>query len=219
MANYPMNIWLITEDEFDHFTFTGGKVIYIAEEPAPRFKTHPAIITAGALLPPFEAIQLELDGNMVESSMMYEMYLMSEEADTYVSIIIAAALKQIPIGIMFGRDEINMQFPKMFIDFLFKAYGLVIGLQNKLVPYIMEEALPNNLAKLYCMNIIDYPTFMEKHPNLPINPTVISKMAIDVNPWVSTKDLNGYLEYFEHIKNDTRRNGGRVPIDPMVPVK
>lgn len=219
MANYPTNIWLITEDEFDHFTFTGGKVIYIAEEPAPRFKTHPAIITAGALLPPFEAIQAELDGNIVESSMMYEMYLMSEEADTYVSIIIAAALKQIPIGIMFGRDEINMQFPKMFIDFLFKAYGLVIGLQNKLIPYIMEEALPNDLAKLYCMNIIDYPTFMEKHPNLPINPAVISKMAIEVNPWVSVKDLNGYLEYFEHVKSDTRRNGGRIPIDPMVPVK
>ena len=219
MANYPMNIWLITEDEFDHFTFTGGKVIYIAEEPAPRFKTHPAIITAGVLLPPFEAIQAELDGNIAESFMMYEMYLMSEDADTYISIIIAAALKQIPIGIMFGRDEINMQFPKMFIDFLFKHYGLVIGVSNKLVPYIMEEALPNNLAKLYCMNVIDYPTFMEKHPDLPINPIVISKMAIEVNPWVYTKDINGYLEYFEHVKSDTRRNGGRVPIDPMVPIK
>ena len=134
MANYPMNIWLINEDEFDHFTFTGGKVIYIAEEPAPRFKTHPAIITAGALLPPFEAIQMELDGNIIEAYMTYERYLMSEEADMYVSIIIAAALKQIPIGIMFGRDEINMQFPKLFIDFLFKAYGLVIGVNNKLVP-------------------------------------------------------------------------------------
>ena len=214
-----MNIWLINEDEFDHFTFTGGKVIYIAEEPAPRFKTHPAIITAGALLPPFEAIQMELDGNIMDSCMIYEHYLMSEEADIYISIIIAAALKQIPIGIMFGRDEVNMQFPKMFIDFLFKAYGLVIGVTNKLVPYVMEEALPNNLAKLYCMNIIDYPTFMEKHPQLPINPVVISKMAIDINPWVSEKNINGYLEYFEHIKEYTRRNGGQLPIDPMVPVK
>lgn len=219
MANYPMNIWLLTEDEFDHFTFTGGKVIYIAEEPAPRFKTHPAIITAGALLPPFEAIQMELDGNIMESYMMYERYLMSEEADIYVSIILAAALKQIPIGLMFGRDEINMQFPKLFIDFLFKVYGLVIGVNNKLVPYIVEEAMPNDLAKLYCMNIIDYPTFMEKHPLLPINPIVISKMAIEVNPWVTDKNINNYLEYFERVKEYTKRNGGSIPVDPMVPTR
>lgn len=219
MANYPTNIWLLTEDEFDHFTFTGGKVIYIAEEPAPRFKTHPAIITAGALLPPFEAIQMELDGNIMDATVLYERYLMSEEADIYVSIILAAALKQIPIGLMFGRDEVNMQFPKLFINFLFKAYGLVIGVNNKLVPSIMEEALPNDLAKLYCMNIIDYPTFMEKHPQLPINPVVISKMAIEVNPLVNEKNINGYMEYFERIKEYTKRNGGSLPIDPMVPVK
>lgn len=219
MANYPMNIWMITEAEFDQFTFTGGKVIYIVEDPAPRFRTHPAIITAGALLPPMEAIHAELDGNMVESSMLYERYLMSEDADIYISIIIAAAIKQIPIGIMFGRDEINMQFPKMFVDFLYKVYGLVLGVQNKLNPYIIEEALPNDLAKLYCMNIIDYRTFMEKHPQLPINPIVISKMAIEINPWVTSKDMNGYIEYFELIKDYTKRNGGRVPIDPMVSTK
>ena len=144
---------------------------------------------------------------------------MSEEADIYVSIILAAALKQIPIGLMFGRDEVNMQFPKLFINFLFKAYGLVIGVNNKLVPSIMEEALPSDLAKLYCMNIIDYPTFMEKHPQLPINPVVISKMAIEINPLVNEKNINGYMEYFERIKEYTKRNGGSLPIDPMVPVK
>lgn len=218
MANLPMNIWVITEEEFDQFTFTGGKVVYIVEEPAPRFKAHPAIITAGALLPPVDAIHAELDGNIHMSMAIYESYLMSEEADTYVSILIAAAIKQIPIGIMFGRDELNMQFPKMFIDFLYKAYGLVLGIKDKIYPYIVEEAMPSNLAKLYCMNIIDYPTFMEKHPPLPISPAVLSKMAIEVNPLVRNKNLDGYLEYFEHIKMATSKNGGRLPIDPMVPV-
>ena len=33
MANYPMGIWVINEDEFEEFTYTGGKVIYIVEEP------------------------------------------------------------------------------------------------------------------------------------------------------------------------------------------
>ena len=107
MANYPINIWVINEDEFDEFTYTGGKVIYIAEEISPRFQTHPAIITAGGLLPPMDAIRAELDGSMFECSNIYEQYLQTEEADPFISIIIAAGLRQIPIGIMFGKDEMN----------------------------------------------------------------------------------------------------------------
>lgn len=216
MANYPSNIWIVSENEFDQFAFTGGKVIYIVEEPAMRFKTHPAIITAGALLPPMEAIEAELNGNLFESNAIYERYLASEEANMYISILIAASIKQIPIGIMFGKDELNMQFPKMFIDFMFKAYGLVIGVNGKIHPYIMEEALPFDLAMLYNMNIIDYPTFMEKHPPLPINPMVISKMSIEINPLVKDKTFNGYLEYFETMKYHTAKNGGRFILDPMV---
>lgn len=216
MANYPSNIWIVTENDFDQFTFTGGKVVYIVEEPSPRFKSHPAIITAGALLPPMEAIQAELNGNLFESNAIYERYLLSEEANMYISILIAAAIKQIPIGIMFGRDELNMQFPKMFIDFMYRMYGLVIGVNGKINPYIMEEMIPADLAILYGMNIIDYPTFMEKHPAMPINPMVISKLAIEVNPWVYDKSFNGYLEYFEMVKNNTIKNGGKFTIDPMV---
>lgn len=215
MANYPMNIWVISEDEFDEFTFTGGKVIYIVEEPELRFTTHPAIITAGSLLPPFEAIQAELDGNIFESNAIYEQYLQKEEADPYIAIIIAAALKQIPIGIMFGKDELNMQFPKMFIDFVYRYYGLVFGVKNKVQPYIVEEMLPIDLAKLYIMNIIDYPTFMEKHPPLPIHSMAISKLAYEVKPVVEIKDMYHFAEYFENVKNAIIRNGGKFLIDPL----
>ena len=60
----PSNIWVVNEDEFEQFTYTCGKVIYIVEEPEPKYLNHPSIITAGSLLPPIEAIQLELDGNI-----------------------------------------------------------------------------------------------------------------------------------------------------------
>lgn len=216
MADYPMNIWVIGENEFESFTYTGGKVIYIVEEPDPKYATHPAIITAGALLPPIEAIQMELDGSILESNMIYEQYLQKEEADPYVSIIIAAALKQVPIGIMFGKDEMNLQFPKMFIDFMYRFYGLVFGIQNKIRPYIVEEMIPFDLAKLYCMNIIDYPTFMEKHPPLPIHPMVIPRLAYDTNPAVAVKDQAHYAEYFENARKVIHNNGGRFLVDPLV---
>jgi len=216
MANYPMNIWVINESEFDRFTFTGGKIVYIADEPEPKFRTHPAITTAGALLPPFEAIQAELDGNIFESNAMYQQYLQREDADIYVSILIAAAVKQIPIGIMFGRDELNMQFPKMFIDYLYQFYGLVLGIDGKVQPYIEEAALPLDLAKLYNMNIIDYPAFLEKHPPLPIHPSAISKLAYEQNPAIKQKDFEHYAKYFEDAKQAVYKNGGKFLVDPLV---
>ena len=85
MADYPMNIWVISEQEFDEFTFTGGKVVYIVEEPDPKYSSHPAIVTAGALLPPVDAIRAELDGSIFESNAIYEQYLQREEADPYIS--------------------------------------------------------------------------------------------------------------------------------------
>ena len=215
MVNYPMNIWVINENEFDEFTFTGGKVVYIVEEPNPRFTTHPAIVTAGALLPPVDSIRAELDGSMFEAVSIYESYLNGPEADPYISTLVAAAIKQIPIGIMFGKDELNMQFPKMLINYLYQYYGLALGIRGKIQPYIEIQMLPFDLAKLYCLNIIDYPTFMEKHPDLPIHPMVISKMAIDVNPVVIDKDMNSYIEYFEKARKAISNNGGKFLIDPM----
>jgi len=216
MANYPINMWVIGEDEFESFTFTGGKVIYVVEEPHPKFSTHPAIVTAGALLPPYEAIQMELDKNYADAEGIYYYYLQTPEADPFISIIIAAALNQIPIGIMFGRDEMNMQFPKMLIDYLYRYFGLVLGIQGKVQPYILEEMIPFDLAKLYNANIIDYATFMMKHPPLPIHPSAISKMAYEENPIVEKRDFENYSKYFEIVKDAIYNNGGKFLVDPLV---
>lgn len=217
MGDYPINIWVIDENEFEEFTFTGGKVIYIVEEPKQIFATHPAIITAGALLPPVDAIQAELNGSMFEANAIYTQYLLSEEADPFISIIVAAGiLNNTPIGIMFGKDEMEMQFPKMFLDFIYKYYGIVPGLKGKLSPFIAEEMLPWDLAKAYIMNMITYEDFMVKHPPLPINPAAISKMAYEEKPLVAVRDFDHYYAYFEHVKNTVLAHGGKFSIDPMV---
>ena len=217
MTNYPIKIWMVAENEFDQFILTGGKIIYIVDEPGVRFNQHPAITTAGILLPPVDAIQAELDGNISVAETIYSQYLLNSEANIYINILLTAAIQQVPIGIMFGRDELNMQFPKMFIDFLYRNYGLVIGVANKLAPYIEVGYMPVVLGLLYMSDMIDYKTFMEKHPPLPIIGTmVVSKMAVDVNPPVSEKTFEGYYKYFEFIKDSTIKNGGNLPICPVV---
>ena len=218
---YPCNIWLLqTEEEFQEFLFTGGKVVYIVEEPDPRFETHPSIVSAGVLLPPCECIAAELDGRLEEAEFMYLDYLSKEEADPFVTIIIGAALKQIPIGIMFGRDEREMKFPMMFMNYLCNKYGLIVGVKDKVVPCLLTAMLPGVLSRLYLMNIIDYPVFMERYPaeyTLVGDPSIISKMAVEVNPVVKTKDFQNYYEYFEKARQIID-NSGRFLVDPMVSI-
>ena len=219
MMNYPIKIWIVSENEFDQFTFTGGKVIYIADEPGVKFNSHPAITTAGILLPPIDAIQAELDGNLAVAETIYSQYLLNTEANIYINILLAAAIQQVPVGIMFGRDELNMQFPKMLIDFLYRNYGMVIGVANKLSPYIEVEYMPIVLAILYMADMIDYKTFMEKHPPLPImGNMVLSKMVMEENPPVIEKTYEEYYKYFEYVKDSTIKLGGHLPISPMVAV-
>lgn len=211
----PSNIWVVNEDEFEQFTYTCGKVIYIVEEPELKYLNHPSIITAGSLLPPIEAIQLELDGNLDAANALYVQYLNSAEADPYVSIILAAAIKCIPIGIMFGKDEMNQRFPLMLVNYLFNKFGIVLGVLNKVNPSIVYQALPYDLAKLYMMNIIDYAAFMMAHPDdLPIHPSVLSKLAMENYPLVKYPSETSYQEYFGNaIKAMKKYN--KFLIDPI----
>lgn len=211
----PSNIWVVNEDEFEQFTYTCGKVIYIVEEPEPKYLNHPSIITAGSLLPPIEAIQLELDGNIDAANALYIQYLNSAEADPYVSIILAAAIKCVPIGIMFGKDEMNQKFPLMLVNYLFNKFGIILGVLNKVNPSIVYQALPYDLAKLYMMNIIDYAAFMMAHPDdLPIHPSVLSKLAMENYPLVKYPSESSYQEYFGNaIKAMKKYN--KFLIDPI----
>ena len=207
------NIWLINQNEFNDFIITGGKVVYIAEDIEPVFRNHPAVTSAGALLPPTEAIKAELDDEIMKAVAIYEQYL-STEADPFISVLIAAAIKSVPIALMFGRDESNLQFPKIFIDFMYKAYGIVLGIKGKVNSYIETERMPFNLAKLYSMNMIDYRTFMTLHPEFPIDKNIISRLAYDIRPVVEEKSFELYENYFNTTKEDIRKSK-KFLIDPL----
>ena len=219
LTNYSTNIWLITEQEFDQFVMNtnGGTVVYIAEESDIRFRNHPCIVPANILNPPVQSVQAELDGNLDQANFMYEQYLVSEEVEIFVRIIMAACVKRNPIAIMFGKDECNMKSPKMFINFLYNRYGIVVGIYGKINPYIEVGHMPTNLAILYCTNMIDYPSYLCLHPDLPLDQISLPKLILEENPLVKDKSFEGYLEYFER-RRRTCTEQGRFIIDPLMGV-
>lgn len=216
ITNYPSNIWLIEEQEFDQFVFStnGGTVVYIAENIDQRFMNHPCMVPANILNPPVQAIQAELDDNLNQANFVYDQYLMSEDVEAYVRIIMAACIKRTPIAIMFGKDELNMKSPNMFINFLYKRYGIVVGIRGKIDPYIEIQHMPEDLAILYCTDMIDYPSYMCMHPDLPIAHISLPKLILDQNPLVLDKSFAGYLDYFERRRKSCTELGTFV-IDPL----
>lgn len=198
--DYRSSIWLIIDDEFEEFVISGGKVIYISESVEPLYATHPAVVTAGALLPPVEEVQAELNDDIPSAQAIYEDFLLNTEASNYIAIILAAAIQQIPIGLMFGMDESNFKFPMILINFLYKYYGLVVGIAGSIESYILLTMMPTVLATLYMRDMIDYRSFIMLHPaEYPILPNVLSKLVYDAHPFIKNKDANGYAEYFNNL--------------------
>lgn len=216
LTNYPANIWLITEQDAEQFIFStnGGIIIYIAEDVDPRFINNPCIVTAGVLNPPVAAIHMELDGNIEQANIMYDQYLMSEEIEAFVRIIMAACVKNKAIAIMFGKDELNMKSPSMFINFLFKRYGIVVGIKDKIMPYIDVYHMPDNLATLYCTNMIDYPSYLCMHPDLPLSHVSLPKLILEESPAIDDRTFPGYIEYFEHRRRICAECGTFI-MDPL----
>ena len=217
--NYPTNIWLVDESEFDQFVYStnGASVLYIAEDMSPKMINHPCIVPVNVLNPPVLAVSAEIDGNLEQAEALYAQYLMSEDIEVYTRVILAACIKQTPIGLMFGKDEMNMQSPKMFINFLYKRFGIVVGKVGQLNPYIEIGYMPENLSLLYCTDMIDYPTFIMKHPDLPISQFALPKLVVDVNPAVRDTSFAGYIEYFEGVKTRCHQ-AGKFLIDPLMGV-
>lgn len=204
-------IWFIGEEDFDSFIAAGGeRAIYIVEEPLPEIASNPAVVGAPTLLPPIEAITAELEGDYSTAEVIYNEYLKTPEVDIFISVIIAAVLQNISLALIFGQNERNFWFPKVFLNHLFNMYGISVGtdgmtmgIDGEVMPFIANQAIPFDFAKIYNMGIIDYQTFMSNHPNMPIHPSCLTKMIQEIRPALGNNAGEAeYYNYFEFVRQN-----------------
>lgn len=213
----PIHLCYVNENHQIDFLNSGGKLIFIAESDSinPEMRNHPLINSATALLPPFEAVQSFFNDDIYAARDIYASYLATEIPDRYIAIMVTAAMfGNNLIGISFGKDEMQTEFPAMFINILQDNYGIIVSENGSI---ILNDALPPMLARLYSYGYIDYMTFMTNHPVNPINPNIIPKLAYDINPCVPVKDYQHYEEYFNYVK-EAMRQANKPLIDPLVSI-
>lgn len=218
--NRPTNIWMITtEEEFSQFVISSnGWVVLLTENPIPFLKNHPNSLGASILLPPYESIAAEIDGNSQVSDEIYIRHLNSSVCSQYINAILVATIARTPIAIYIGKEELGMRFVQIFLNYLFNVYGITVGSNSMgIIPSIDEKFLPIILNQLYLVNAIDYNVFMINYPvGYSLDMSVIPKMVAEVNPLIKGNDIASYYQYFSERLVETKNNNNIILEDPFI---
>ena len=191
------DVWLLDSPEMVlNFALQGGKVILITEDEDPRLQYIPDKIKATILLPPYDALSDELDGNLLLAQDKYYRHLsFTAEASEFITVILAAACHGIRLGLYFGEQLKDLKFPGMLMNYLEVMKGLHIGYVNS-YPFIADEYMPNNLTELYSKGYITPEMFLLNMPiDFDIPPIMLQVLIKAFRPvFVDGDDYNGYFK-------------------------
>lgn len=227
MPGIPINAWIVqTREEADSILLSGGKLIIVSEE-IPDYLTSPqcgtSCIRANNLLPSYEAVNCFIDNDYMGFLNLYNQLLMSPESTVYFVTIISAIINSIPIGFIFGNEEIEAAAAIEFNNFMLRTYGIKLGhsLQFREEPPMpmgmMDSAYTaNNMSLLYMNNLLTPQEFLYIYPqDADINYECMQKLIFDVQPVLVSQDMSDYIAYFEQLRGNIHRSN-KMLVDPMV---
>lgn len=137
-------------------------------------------IVCGDLLPSYEAISAELDGNLPASAAIYFNNL-NEKMST-LSLIIFSMYKGKNIILFLPEDEsMNLNFANVFIQFFLQAFGIVIGTPN--VPFGYNSNYDYILLTyFYLYGYLSMDEFIVLSPaGYPVLQGAVDKFCMDLN--------------------------------------
>lgn len=192
------NVWLLDSPEMVlNYSLQGGRVVFITEDADPRLEYIPNKLSAKILLPPYEVVDAELDGRLEEAEVRYYNYLSTLEPADYISVMLAAMVTGVPLGLYFGSEIKDLRYPSMFINFLYNQKGVIVGYRD-VQPQILDNYLPMVLSEIYGRGLLTVDKFMTYMPeNVDIPNIIIPMLASELLPpksFIKNGDFNGYFK-------------------------
>ena len=215
----PLNIKIINNlNEINTMLMNRGKLILICDE-IPSYLNNPmygsSCIKANILLPNYEAVGYYLENNLDGFQLAYFKSLSSEESTIYIITIISALMNDIPIGLIFGNEEIEEKSKVLFLDFLEKFYGVHIARNATESSFMYSAAVPNNVSLLYQNNLLTPQEFLFVYPlDTTISDLCIQKLAMDLRPPVNPTDFVGLIRYFDNLRRQMK-TANKILEDPV----
>ena len=215
----PLNIRVLnTKEEINMMLMNRGKLILICDE-TPEYLSNPMFgstcIKANNLLPNYEAVGYILDKNIVGFQTAYCNMLSSEESTIYIITIISALMNNIPIGLIFGNEEIEQQGKLVFLQFLENFYGLHIAMNSMDNSFMYRQFMPKNMSLLYQNNLLTPQEFLYVYPNEAIIDSIcMQKLVMELRPPINPTDIDGLIKYFDNLRRQMKQ-ANKVLEDPV----
>lgn len=220
----PVNAFIIsTKEEADQILLSRGKIIVLTED-IPQYLQSPqygaSCLMATCLLPDYEAVSHFVDGDMQGFHNIYMNMLASPECNIYFVSILSAIINNIPLGFIFGTEEIENKAMFEILQFFRATYGIALGTHYPLYPGWMDpNYVMQNEAVLYLNNLLTPQEFLMMYPeDGPIDQGVLMKLVYELNPPVKTGNgppEHEYENYFRYCMKVLKQNN-HVMIDPLV---
>ena len=156
---------------------------------------------ASVLLPPPEAVMMELDNNLQGFKESYYMHLSQKEPTAFISLILRAIYNGRNILLYLTKQESQLSYINVFMQFFHEFFGITIGTQFN--PYYFDTRFyPVVLNMLFLNDLMTAEEYILELPkDIFINvPDIVIKLAKELNPYVANKTLDGYIEFFNKYK-------------------
>ena len=207
--NIPGGIKIITNiDDVNAAIYAGFKVIALTE----NNNFGGAVLPGTTLLPPYEALMHEVENDFMGFRQIYTMHLAKKENDMFICAIIRALMEGINIALYVPKDEAELMFSKVLVQYLSDVYGISILPSGSVYNIAFDAGL---LTKLYVYELITKDEFFILYPaniNLINDPFLIQKLMMEMNPYIEDKTGLGYYNYFNNYMMQIKNNGNRIPV-------
>lgn len=195
-------IYITTDESVVNSCINTHKIVILGEQNV----ENTSFIPASVLLPNYDALEAEANGDMNAFNILYYNHLQSREANEFIGAIIKALIRGINILFFITKDESEMGYCNFLLNYILQNFGINVG--TKTQPFTYNPAYDSTICNtLYYMNTIDCDEYLELYPmNLPIdNEPIINKLIFDINPYVEKQDLESYTKYFNNLKNNMHK--------------
>lgn len=157
------------------------------------------ISVASILLPSFDAMSAQLDGNFENFLILYRGQLAQRECDEFITILLyAAIIADRKILIYVNKDEINM-YPLILFEYISMIYGYFVGYEQNLGRF--DQRFITVLAcKFFEFDIINGYDFISMYqPNVDIPINIVNKLMFELKPIIINPTPESCHEYFMNI--------------------
>lgn len=210
------NLYITNDVNMVYNMIATSRVIIIGQ-PDTNFVNQTGASIGSILLPPYNASMCEMDGDINSFVNIYTSYLSNIEQTTFIAHIIKALYEGINLVFYLSKDESELMYSKVLLQYLEFYYGIKVGtVEQPFVYYNTPEYNSVICNLLYQLDLISNEEFFINYPiGIPIDNNSIVKLIREINPYINDTSFESYVHYFNNYKEMIKQNNNLFLSNPI----